>query len=442
MSERTMKRRRFLKSVASGIAFSQLPLTKLAAANPMANGKKLRFLCLYNSLGIPYPTRDEFFVSESEGALSNLKPILSPFSDFKENIVVVTGCDLKTALSQDVGGHPAGVAHGLTGTLMKDASNRANIRSNGPSIDVAIGEGLGAGTPYPHLQLNVGDVRGNSKMCASFSMNGQQNPRIIGPKAIYKNLFQGFAPEGEDKGFDPSLSVLKYTADSLNSLKERLRGKSHKEAMLAFEESVAGVRDQIKAIENVQCEKVASPDSGDLRTDLRQTLSLVRNIFACDLTRSVYLDVGGTSSRIRHTWMSDVLRGGDANREHHSFSHDRTDTAFENMCKIREEYAKFYARFFKELQETPDGGGDSVFDNTVVLWFTETSQAARHTLTDMPCVLIAGKNTGIKQGGFHINGDGRPINDLHAALMQTFGLSDGTFGDKKFNSRPLEIFQS
>ena len=73
-----------------------------------------------------------------------------------------------------------------------------------------------------NVQLNVGGTAGNGKMCGSFGNDGRQLPRIEGPSAIYRSLFEGLGADEQGTNLDPTLHVLNYVTQRAAALRREL----------------------------------------------------------------------------------------------------------------------------------------------------------------------------------------------------------------------------
>ena len=109
-------------------------------------------------------------------------------------------------------------------------------------------------------------------------------------------------------------------------------------------------------------------------------------------------------------------------------------------------YAQQTAAFLQELDATPDFDGNSLLDNTVVVYVTEVARAWDHDWRNVPFLVFGGKNTRIQGGQFIKVTDGslakvegtlgsggpnRSTNDVWLALAPIFGVNLPSLGDPK-----------
>ena len=439
-------RRDFLKQAATLMAVPALTLPFVRSNRANAEeGTPCRLVVVMNSLGVPSAVRSDLYATPvtSPTRLGALKQVLAPLDAHKEQMLVLSGLDYQSALSQDIGGHPGGTGHALTAdnTVGTVTNNRTLLDCEGPSIDVAVASGLSAGTPFTSLQLNVGGLRGNGSMGPSFGLDGKQLRRIVGAESAFTTIFgEGSSPEPTvDLGFQAKLDAMGFASAQVRRLQGELPYLNPQRALSAYRDSIDALAQQIEATATLSCEQPGEPmgfataanlPEAQRRAQIDQMYTLLRHSLACDITRVATLDIGGTSSRLAHPWFD--------NEGHHGLSHERDDASLRKMAAIRAWYAERLNGFIDQLAATEEGEG-TMLDNTVILWTSETSTGWNHSLSDLPLVMIAGKNTGFKQGGWHYNFGGRPHNDLLSAIMQSFGLGD-TFGRASLNSSPLDIF--
>ena len=104
------------------------------------------------------------------------------------------------------------------------------------------------------------------------------------------------------------------------------------------------------------------------------------------------------------------------------------------------------------MDATPDIGGGTLLDNTLVVYWTEVSDGAVHGVIDMPVLLFGGKFLKMKGGSFlqlgnpaanakfiptGIYAKGPPpyVSDLWVTIGQAWGYGAmTTFGDPMWNT--------
>jgi Protein of unknown function (DUF1552) len=186
----------------------------------------------------------------------------------------------------------------------------------------------------------------------------------------------------------------------------------------------------------------------------RLQLSMIRAAFLCDLTRvATFMWASGSS------WVvfPDSMNGASLGRgpaPHHPPSHTTAPATLAWLAQIDRFYAQQTSEFLQELDATIDVDGNSLLDNTVVVYASEITRAYDHDSRNLPVLVFGGKNTRIRggrflkvtggplrsvdttPGGAAITGN-RPANDAWLALAPIFGVDLPSLGDATQSTGPL-----
>jgi hypothetical protein len=112
-------------------------------------------------------------------------------------------------------------------------------------------------------------------------------------------------------------------------------------------------------------------------------------------------------------------------------------------------YAQQSSLAIQSIAAATDVDGNSLLDNTIVVYVTELARRWDHDQRNMPLVVFGGKNTGIKGGTFLKIADGplssqsgaatgnRPFNDFWLALAPAFGVDLRSLGAANQFTGPL-----
>ena len=210
------------------------------------------------------------------------------------------------------------------------------------------------------------------------------------------------------------------------------------------EEAQAALRELVAKVESGEMEAELQRDDGDNELDhpipdidpdielvndntpriSRMQIDLLVNAMANDMTRIGSLQYMRSVGQARMNWLG--IKEG-----HHGLSHepDTNKEAAEKLTKINEWFAAELAYLTKRLAETPEPGANgSMLDNTLIVWLNELGIGNRHTLTDIPFVLIGGKAHGIKTGR-HLKFQDATHNRLWLTIAQSMGHDIQTFGN-------------
>jgi len=157
---------------------------------------------------------------------------------------------------------------------------------------------------------------------------------------------------------------------------------------------------------------------------------------ACDLTRVASLQWSRSVSQVRFTWLG--IPDG-----HHDLSHrsDSDGDAVNKLTQINTWYAQQMAGLIARLKATPDAGGGTLFDNTLLLWCNELAKGNTHSRQDAPYVL-AGTGGGPLVTGRYLNYEGQGLahNSLLLSILNAMDIPDTTFGQASWCSGPLAGF--
>ncbi len=179
-------------------------------------------------------------------------------------------------------------------------------------------------------------------------------------------------------------------------------------------------------------------------------LSLIRAAFACDLVRvSTFMWSSGTNWVVfPGTFNGATIKGNLQSTPHHPPSH--SDPSGDTMTRdwlnqINLFYSQQTATALQAFDATTDIDGNTLLDNTVVVYLTEVARAWDHNQMGMPLLVFGGKNTGLKGGTFlkvtngalpmqtgvgSAGGTGnRPFNDFWLALAPVFGVTLPSLGN-------------
>ena len=193
----------------------------------------------------------------------------------------------------------------------------------------------------------------------------------------------------------------------------------------------------------------------------QQHKEIIKTMFQCDLTRVLSFTFGYGNSAIH---FSNVLKdqalagkymdtsGNPFNNGagHHDISHNGGD--YNNSLYIIDKYyCDMTAQLLAEMSMTPDIGGGTLLDNTMVVFWNENSCGNVHGAVDMPVLLFGGKFLKMKGGTCLTLGPGtmsansstsKPpapyMSDFWTALAQTWGYTGLTqYGDASWNTGPI-----
>jgi hypothetical protein len=163
---------------------------------------------------------------------------------------------------------------------------------------------------------------------------------------------------------------------------------------------------------------------------------IIRSALQLDLTRVVNLAFGSSNnavdfaSIIGGSQFTDNITYPFASFGVHALAHRDEGIDSPTLAVITDWYMQRTVELVQLLAATPDTDGQSVLDNTVVVLFSEVSQAHFHG--NLPLVLFGGKNLSL-QGNRCLRYRDHTSNDLWTALAPALKLEFDVFGDPDQN---------
>jgi len=370
--------------------------------------------------------------------------ILTPLRDWKDDLLIVDGIDMRTTNSDPLSGgaHMKGMGHLLTGSHLRETgkftANNGNEAGypDGKSVDQFIAEKVNGNRRFKSLSFGVqsGGANVRNRMC--YSGPGEPVHPIQDPFEAFSRLFE---ENGADRRQMQNLleqrkSVLDFVQSDLEEVeqqvghRDRQRLTKHLASVRELERQLMTGDDQGNA-----CEK---PNKGG-RFDPQKTgnypktgqlmMDMIVGAFNCDLTRVASIQWDGAVSNVKPRWVG-------VNKRHHKMSHQSAQNE-EDLVTVNRWYARQFAYLMEKLDSIPEGNG-TMLDNTVVMWANELGDGDQHDRQNIP-VVIGGGGGGYLDTGRHLNVD-RPHNDLLVSLCRSMGVQTDSFGIDKFNNGPIQ----
>ncbi len=183
-----------------------------------------------------------------------------------------------------------------------------------------------------------------------------------------------------------------------------------------------------------------------------QQLGMIRAAFQCDYARvGTFMWSAGTNWVVFPSTFQGAtanLAGRPASSPHHPPSHTTSTDVMSWLAQLDTWYAAQSSAAIQALDQITDFDGNTLLDNTVVVYLSEIGRAYDHNQLNVPLLVFGGKNTRIKGGQYLKITDGpqaglenatgnRPWNDLWLALAPIFGVNLPSLGDSTQWTGPL-----
>jgi hypothetical protein len=382
------------------------------------------------------------FAPKDEGPITKMPRILEPMAAFKDQMVIPTNLDQNQAAGLDfeiAGDHPRAATAWLTGAHAKMTSG-ADLRG-GISVDQIAARQFGKETQLSSLEIGLEspEVIGSCEAayaCAYYNTIAWRNdtsplPMENRPRALFERLFgETTDPEIRTALRKEDRSIIDTINASIKKMRLELGGTDRSK----IDQYIDAIRDVERRMQ------LAEKQSG-------QDLPLVQSPVGAPEVFSDYFKL--MADLLVLAWQTDMTRvitfmmghemSGRAYPEigfpdaHHPCTHHQGDPEkIEKTTKINTFHVKQLAYYCDRLANTKDGSGGSLLDNSMILYGAALSDANLHLYTDLPLLLTAGKNTGIK-GGVHVRYPKRtPMTNLLLTMLDKAGVQGvESLGDSK-----------
>src|SRR5436190_4589988 len=374
-----------------------------------------------------------------EGESFAFGPTMYPLVDVKSHVTVISGLAQENGFAKGdgPGDHARSSASLLTGAHPVKTSG-ANIRV-GQSVDQAAAERVGHLTRLPSLEIGIERGRDagscdSGYSCAysnSISWKDATTPmaKEIKPRLVFERLFgNNIAASSSSRRSRVRQSVLDLVSEQASDLKSRL-GQADQQKIDQYFTSVRDIEQRISRAGQKREEPVAAPEFAtpeetpdDVQEHIRLMYDLMALAFQTDTTRVITFMAANEGSNRPYRMVG-------VNNGHHELSHHRSDPEkMEQLRKIDLFLVGEFARFLKNLKDTPEGAG-SLLDNCMVMYGSGLSDGNRHRHDDLP-IIVAGRGGGtIKSGRHVVVQDGAPLNNLFLSMLDRLGASVASLGD-------------
>ncbi|GEM_PF-1709054 len=355
--------------------------------------------------------------------------------------------------------HVASQIHFMSGDVKLDAE------SNSPSIDQILAKNsptLKAGQIVPSVTLSAhttGESEQPSIHIISFDDNLQAIQPQNSPYEAYRSLFSGIAatplPPGDETAAAAKLaqnrSVLDFVDASIHSMiarapaYEKQKLDAHLQGLRELEQRLLVTQNTSGAAlpDPAAMQNLALNSTQDHDKVINSFFSILKAGFQFDLTR-----VGTFMFASGHNWVNmkpSYLPNLSQNGNVHEVTH--IDYAGKNvdMRMITGWYLDHVVTFVQNLANTPDIGGGTILDNTLIVFFSEVAITGnglngQHDSSNIPLLMIGGQALG-NQGGRCLQYSGRTTNDFWATIAPKLGVAMDNFGNPGSNTGKLpELF--
>ncbi|HCR28543.1 MAG TPA: hypothetical protein DIV79_00820 [Opitutae bacterium] len=437
-----MQRRRFLKSLGISIALpAYQSLVPQGIASSMAkqsqglattaSGAPLRTAYCY----FPNGVNEEHWWPLNRSGKLELNRTMKPLDRVKTKIQAFGGLDHinATAGKDGAGDHARASATFLTGERARKTAGK-DIRA-GVSIDQIIANEIGSETRFPSLELTCDTGRKSGRCDSGYACAYQyniswQSPTTpvapeANPRAVFERLFGGGPIGSRKENFQKRLaqqrSILDFVMEDAKSL--RLQADSHDTQKLdEYLTSVRAIEKRIQDSENIK--DIPDPNvetPAGIPERFSEHMGLMYDMmglaFQTDSTRVATL-------QLAHEGMNTSYPEIGIDEGHHYLSHHKEDPdKMEKIAIIDRYYLEQFAHFLHRLDAMEDVDGNSVLDNSMIVYGCGHCDGNRHTHDNLP-ILLAGKGGGELQTNRFVHHGSVPMTNLYLGLAEKLGIKD------------------
>jgi hypothetical protein len=431
-----LSRRTFL--AALGVSGSFLAQETRGLAEP-AERAPLRYIGVYT----PHGRAHELWQPRANFDIGYEGSTLGPFDDaksygksFRDRLLVLDGIDLSAGIEVGTTGHD-GSRVILTGSGA-DGKNA--------SLDqfLAVEHGLGSQTPQTSVTLGVGSDSTEVGQNLSWSRGGTPVPKWIDPARVHAELF-GVPLGARKEELLHARKLGKSVLDRVVADLARLAKRAPASERTKLEQHATALRDIEKRLGHVErsCGAPAHPPAFerlkafgggepyfDAITDLQ--VDLLARAMSCDLTRVATLYLADlTRSKLFAELPEDVHQEVAHRYDGKDDVHSGTPESWHKLA-IQNRYA--YGKVARLVQRLDEAG---TFESTLIHTSSDMSDPARHSSRQVPTLLLAGADFGLKTGRYidlrhgKARQEGVPNNRLLVSLARLFGAPIERFGESK-----------
>ena len=449
----SFSRRNFLRGISACLALpafaSIKPMSVFAAEAAAgklattATGAPLRTAFLF----IPNGAIPAAWWPEGEGHDFKLGATLQSFEQTRQHIQVLGGLDHRCAEGGPDGGgdHARGNGVFLTGVRLNKSAT--DIRA-GISIDQLIAKQVGHLTRFPSLELTCDSRRQTSGCDSGYScayqyniswaskttpMTPESNPRLV-----FERMFGAGAPGEREvlakRRQQEQRSVLDFVMDDARAMQRRL-GAQDKEKLDQYLTSVRAIETRIQQSERFGAVKDPGLDTpAGIPSDHAEYVQLMYDMlvlaFQTDSTRVATLMLGHDGDNRSYAHLG-IPEG------HHDLSHHQNNPErIAKLVKIDSWHALQFAKFVQKLRDTKDVDGQSLLQNSMIVYGACNADSNRHTHTNLPLILAGGGGGALTPGRYVKHGS-KPTTNLFLSLadrmgaqgVERFGDSTGRLGN-------------
>jgi hypothetical protein len=436
-----LNRRTFLRGLGATISLPMFEAMNPIYAKPI-NKSPLRVGYIFVPNGMHMPN----WTPSTTGARFDLPYILEPFKSLKKDILILSGLtqDKGRANGDGPGDHARSAASFLTG-VQPVKSEGSNIRV-GISADQYVAEYLKNETRFSSLEIGVEGGRQAGKCDSGYScaysnniswknestpMSKETNPRLVFERLFGKNDIKN---ESFLRRKSLKKSILDFVMEDANNLHSKI-SQNDKQKLDEYMDGIRNIEKRIELTESIPLPPEDFNMPNETPTDVGERIRLLGDMiilaFQTDLTRVFTYMLANEGSNVPYRQIN-------INEGHHTLSHHQNDpNKQQKISEINRYHATQVAYILEKMKNTFELDGNSLLDNSMIVYGAGISDGNRHNNENLP-IMLAGKGGGSISTGRHITyPEETPLNNLYISMMNNMGIDVDYFGDSTGKLRDL-----
>ena len=320
-----------------------------------------------------------------------------------------------------------------------------DFKFDAKTIDQTIADTISQGARFRSIEISC---CGNKRESYSSLGGSNINPPEISPVGLYTRLFgAGFQdPSKADWKPNPEVmlqqSVLSVVADD-RKLLARNAGAADRARLDQYFTSVRELEKTLQV--ELQRPEIVAQVSVPAAPDEMAMNKAVPNLRKVTPVMARLLAIGLATDQTRVFNMafsepaSTIYMPGDS-RPFHQSTHEEPIDESVGYQPVTSKFSTYSMEGFAALLEAMDGvkdGNGTLLDHSLVLAYTDTSNAKLHAVDGIP-MMLAGSASGRMKTGVHIAGTGSTVARVGLTVQQAMGLSVDRWGtDSNQTNKPL-----
>jgi hypothetical protein len=303
-----------------------------------------------------------------------------------------------------------------------------------PTIDHIIADSIGRNSRFRSIEIACS---GNKRESYSSTGGANVNPPEVSPRGLYTRLFgAGFADGKGDFKPDPDIllrqSVLSVVAEDRQRLMANA-GAADKGRLDQYFTSVRELENTM-AVELKKPEIVADvsvPDMPEEMTVNKSVPVLLKTVPV--FSKLLAIGLATNQTRVFNMALTEpantMFMPGDSHVFHQATHEEPIDPAL-GYQPVTSQFSTHSMECFAELVAALDDikeGTGTVLDHSLVLAYTDTSNAKLHAIDGIP-MFLAGSTGGKVKTGQHIAGNSETVSRVGLTVQQAMGLPVDSWG--------------